>query len=96
MSDNTTLTIRTKKQLKDNAKNYFDSLGISVSAAVNMFLNDVVSNQALSFSIQSAPFGTLYQIPKEELSVKAMEELKRVEELKEDDFHSLTADDYDS
>ncbi len=52
MTDTTTLTVRTKKHIKEQAQEFFDGIGISLSTAINMFLVDVASNQKLSFFVE--------------------------------------------
>lgn len=52
MSDSTTLTVRTKKHVKKKAQAFFDGLGLSLSAGVNMFLADVAHNQRICFNVE--------------------------------------------
>lgn len=78
MSDSTTLTIRTKKRLKKDAQKFFDSLGISLSSAINLFLNDAVKNQRISVDIGGV---VLTPIDLEELSGEAKEAYKEFQNL---------------
>lgn len=47
----TPITVRTNPKIKQQAQEFFDSVGLSLSAGVNLFLADVASNRRLSFSI---------------------------------------------
>ena len=51
----TTLTVRLDTQLKDEAERTLDSLGLSMSSAIRVFLTHVVAHKALPFSVQAAP-----------------------------------------
>lgn len=51
----TTLTVRLDTQLKDEAERTLDSLGLSMSSAIRVFLTHVVAQQALPFPVQAAP-----------------------------------------
>jgi addiction module RelB/DinJ family antitoxin len=95
MSNTAAITVRANRVIKKKAQEYFDSLGISMSAAINMFLNDVVSNKSMSFSIADEPFGTLYALDHSNLSPNALRELNRVEELNEDELHTITVENYE-
>jgi len=46
---NTVLNIRTNKEVRDNARKVFSSLGISTSAAINIFLHQVIKDKGLPF-----------------------------------------------
>ena len=46
----TVINIRTNKEIRNKAKKVFSSLGISTSAGVNMFLNQVALEQGLPFT----------------------------------------------
>ena len=51
----TTLTVRLDTQLKDEAERTLDSLGLSMSSAIRVFLTHVVNQKALPFPVQAAP-----------------------------------------
>ena len=51
----TTLTVRLDTQLKDEAERTLDSLGLSMSSAIRVFLTHVVAQKALPFSVQATP-----------------------------------------
>lgn len=57
----TTLSIRIEEKLKKDANKTFSALGIDMSSAVKMFLNQVVIEQGLPFK----PSRTLKQIREE-------------------------------
>ena len=90
----TTITIKTKKNTKKAAKMYFDSIGINLSTAINMFLNDVISNRSVHFNIWNTDIWSLQEVDFRDLSIQAYKNLQRVENLNEDDFHTLTEKDY--
>ncbi len=50
----TTLTVRLDTQLKDEAERTLDSLGLSMSSAIRVFLTHVVAQKALPFPVQAA------------------------------------------
>ena len=54
----TTLTVRLDTQLKDEAERTLDSLGLSMSSAIRVFLTHVVTQKALPFPVQAAPVQT--------------------------------------
>jgi len=51
----TTLTVRLNTQLKEEAERTLDSLGLSMSSAIRVFLTHIVAQQALPFPVQAAP-----------------------------------------
>ena len=55
----TTLTVRLDTQLKDDAERTLDSLGLSMSSAIRVFLTHVVAQKALPFTVQAAPVATM-------------------------------------
>lgn len=46
-----TTTIRIDPNVKERANEVFDSLGLSLSAAVNMFLRAVIRTQGIPFDV---------------------------------------------
>jgi len=46
----TVINIRTNKEVRNKAKKVFSSLGITTSAGINLFLNQVVSEKGLPFT----------------------------------------------
>ncbi|MEO7852911.1 MAG: type II toxin-antitoxin system RelB/DinJ family antitoxin, partial [Rubrivivax sp.] len=54
----TTLTVRLDTQLKNDAERTLDSLGLSMSSAIRVFLTHVVAQKALPFPVQAAPVQT--------------------------------------
>jgi addiction module RelB/DinJ family antitoxin len=51
----TTLTVRLDVRLKDEAERTLDSLGLSMSSAIRVFLTHVVAHKALPFPVRAAP-----------------------------------------
>lgn len=50
MAKTTTVSFRTKLLLKKKAEGIFDEMGITMSAAINMFLSQVVCEKGLPFT----------------------------------------------
>lgn len=50
----TTLTVRLDARLKDEAERTLDSLGLTMSSAIRVFLTHVVAHEALPFPVQAA------------------------------------------
>ncbi len=51
----TVINIRTNKALRDEAKKIFAKMGLSTSAGINMFLNQVVAEKGLPFNPTADP-----------------------------------------
>ena len=51
MSDTTSMNLRVDKNLKKEAEALFDSLGINMTTAINIFLRQSVRNQGIPFPI---------------------------------------------
>ena len=47
---NTVINIRTEKNVRDEAKKVFSKLGLTTSAGINIFLNQVVAEKGLPFT----------------------------------------------
>lgn len=90
-TNTTTITIRTKKNIKQRAQKFFEMHGITLSSAVNLFLSDVATNQHVSFSFGENPI-TLYEVDYDDLSRNEKERYDRVNVLPETSFISYTAE----
>src|SRR5665647_3052432 len=55
MVKSSNLYVRIEPAVKEQAEKVFDSLGISMSNAVGLFLKQVVINQAIPFELKLAP-----------------------------------------
>ncbi|MEN6326388.1 MAG: type II toxin-antitoxin system RelB/DinJ family antitoxin [Syntrophomonas sp.] len=55
MPKSSNLYVRIEPDVKEQAEKVFDSLGISMSNAVGLFLKQVVINQAIPFELRLAP-----------------------------------------
>ena len=88
MAETTTLTVRTKKQIKKQAQEFFDWMGISLSAAINMFLSDVAHNQRFSFQIENI---ILTQTIVAEIPKEVQNSYNEIEQMNEDDFVYFSA-----
>lgn len=51
MSYNTSITIRTDKEIKIEAQGILSSLGLDMNTAFNIFLNQIIQKQGLPFDI---------------------------------------------
>ena len=49
------VTVRLATQLKTDAERTLDSLGLSMSSAIRVFLTQIVAQNALPFSVQAVP-----------------------------------------
>ncbi len=52
----TTISLRVDKDIKDKADSLFNELGLSLSAAINIFLRQSVRRQKIPFEIENEPF----------------------------------------
>jgi len=52
---NTVINIRTEKKVRDEAKKVFEKMGLSTSAGINIFLNQVVMEKGLPFTPTTDP-----------------------------------------
>lgn len=50
-----TMNIRIDKNTKKEAENLFDSMGLTLSAAVNLFIKQALYEQAIPFTIHRKP-----------------------------------------
>ncbi len=55
MAKSSNLYVRIEPEVKEQAEKVFDSLGISMSNAVGLFLKQVIINQAIPFELKLAP-----------------------------------------
>lgn len=55
MSETTTLNVRVNKDIKRESDVILSMLGLNTSVAINMFLNAVVRNQGIPFSLKLEP-----------------------------------------
>jgi len=55
----TTISLRIDKKIKEQADSLFDELGLSLSAAINIFLRQSVRRQKIPFEIENTPFKNL-------------------------------------
>ena len=53
MSDTTSMNLRIDKNLKQDAEILFDSLGISMTTAINIFLRQAVRDQGIPFRVSA-------------------------------------------
>lgn len=68
---NTTLTIRIDEQVKRDADVLFGQMGLTLSAAINLFVRQALREQAIPFQVRLAP---------NRRTLQAMAEAQRVAE----------------
>ena len=66
----TNMSIRTEKEIKDQADQIFNELGLNMTSAINIFLRAVIREKGL-------PFALKLDVPNE-VTVAAIEEGKRI------------------
>ena len=49
------ISVRVDAQLKKNAESLFEDLGLTMSAAITMFLKCAVNNDAIPFEVKRVP-----------------------------------------
>ena len=84
----TTLTIRTNKDIKDQAQALFAELGLDMTTAINMFLRQAVREDGLPFAarkekMEKPNFKTRRAIKRAEKGKGLVGPFKTVEELME-------------
>lgn len=63
------LHIRVKPEVKEKAEKTLDSLGLSITEAINVFLNQVIFHQGIPFKIEIPMYN--------EETMKTIEEIQR-------------------
>ena len=71
-----TLSIRTDDSKKHNFEGFCESIGITVSSAVNMFMTACLRENKIPFELKADPFWT------EENQERLKESIKQIEERK--------------
>lgn len=86
-------SIKIDPELKRDAQELFDNLGLSLSAAVNMFLRQAVREQAIPFRVRIPTYNeeTLKAIEDVRQGINVSEPFNTVEEM----FEALNADNDD-
>lgn len=85
MSETTTLNIRVNKDLKKQSDMILSLLGLNTSTAVNMFLNAVVRNNGIPFSLTLNPNNETKQALDDVLAGKNLsKEFDNVKDLMDD------------
>lgn len=73
MEKSTTLNLRINPEVKENAEKILSQLGVSISSAVTMFLNQVILTESIPFPIalpQAPSRVNLDSMSQEELNTK--------------------------
>ncbi|GHT95531.1 DNA damage-inducible protein [Spirochaetia bacterium] len=80
------LNIRVDDTLKEQAENVLDYIGLSLSAAITIFLKQVVHHNGIPFELRADPFYSPENQARLRASIKQMEETGgTVHELIEDE-----------
>ena len=79
----TTTSIRIDKEIKDQADELFDNLGMSLTTAINVFLRQSVRRQKIPFEIENTP---------NETTLQAISESQKTSEKVYHDFTELFSD----
>ena len=91
MAETTNLNIRIDKGLKEQAETFFSELGLSMTAAVNLYLRQSLRQGKIPFEISLAPDPfysplnmaalreSLQQLQEDKVVVKTLDELKAME-----------------
>ena len=67
------LHIRVEPKVKEKAEETLNDLGLSISEAVNVFLNQVILNEGIPFEIRKNRYSNS--------TIKAMEDIKKLKNL---------------
>lgn len=86
MSTTSQVTVRANSDVKKKAKEFLNSMWISLSAWVNMFLADLAYNKRLSFEIDSIE---LTEVSIENLPPEVRADLEEMENMNREEFISL-------
>lgn len=70
----TNLTIRIDEDIKHDAENLFDSLGFTLSGAINVFFRQAIREQAIPFPIRAKSAEEKYN---EYFTLKTIESIKK-------------------
>lgn len=96
--EKTTINVRIDKQDKDNAKMIFDSLGLDMSTAINMFIRQTIIENGLPFRPTLDAPKRLQAASYNELLIKLAEgerSLKEGNTVPADEFFKKMSDKYD-
>lgn len=63
------LHIRVEPKVKEKAEETLNDLGLSISEAINVFLNQVILNEGIPFEIRKNRYNNI--------TIKAMEDIKK-------------------
>ena len=70
------ITIKLNKKIKEEFQKFCDDVGLNPSVAINMYINHVVNNQELPFSIKSPNKETIEALEESEDMLKHPEKYK--------------------
>ncbi|MBQ6493132.1 MAG: type II toxin-antitoxin system RelB/DinJ family antitoxin [Erysipelotrichaceae bacterium] len=63
--NNTTVTFKTDKEVKEKSKALFEELGLDMSSAINIFLRQCIKEKGIPFIISTKPDQTTVRENKE-------------------------------
>ena len=71
------MTIRIDEEIKKDAEIFFDSLGLSMTAAINMFIKMSLRQNKIPFELSGDPFYNSYNVKYLENTLKDIESGKQ-------------------
>lgn len=72
--DTTNITIRTNKQLKQQAEKVFKDLGLNMTTAMTIFMKAVVREGGIPFELKTDPFYSAENLKHLNASIKELEQ----------------------
>ena len=84
MSKNVTMNIRVDESTQLEAERIFEQLGLTMSGAINMFLNQVVMEKAVPLSMELEPMLTPWTVK---------EDMEEARKMRADNIAGVDADD---
>ena len=84
MSKNVTMNIRVDESTQLEAERIFEQLGLTMSGAINMFLNQVVREKAVPLSMELEPMLTPWTVK---------EDMEEARKMRADNIAGVDADD---
>ncbi len=84
MSKNVTMNIRVDESTQLEAERIFEQLGLTMSGAINMFLNQVVREKAVPLSMELDPMFTPWTVK---------EDMEEARKMRADNIAGVDADD---
>ncbi|NLT14935.1 MAG: type II toxin-antitoxin system RelB/DinJ family antitoxin [Clostridiales bacterium] len=91
--NDTSITVRVDKDLKENAEQVLSYIGLNMTSAINVFLRKVVDEKAIPFMLNSRKLGITTTFSEDEITKRMNDALR--EDFKFSREHSLPVALYD-